>query len=260
MQSRFQPILSINFQVTRHKGVVGIWDGFFPWGSLQAIAKGSVFAWGHSLSRRVLQDRMSPDVAEVISGGIGGGFQGLALSPLLLLKTRVITDPAFRVKGGIIQTTLASCKLGGQIIQREGLSSIMKGSLIFSTKRIADWTSRFFFVVLTERAIRSTLYHGDKHHSLSLLERSTASLIGGSVSALITIPMDVLVAQFQQASNAGKSVSSRQLIARQLESGGIKSLVAFSTRGFLARVTHVSLATLMMKTMVDQIYNIYRKL
>jgi len=34
--------------------------------------------------------------AEVIAGGFGGGFQGMVLSPLLFLKTRVMTDPIFR--------------------------------------------------------------------------------------------------------------------------------------------------------------------
>ncbi len=27
--------------IMREKGVVGVWDGFFPWGSIQAIAKGT---------------------------------------------------------------------------------------------------------------------------------------------------------------------------------------------------------------------------
>ena len=259
--SRFLVFLEfIEFsQVTRHKGVVGIWDGFFPWGSLQAISKGSVFAWGHSFTRKTLHGHLSPGLTEVIAGGVGGGFQGLVLSPLLLLKTRVITDPQFRKAGGIIQTTLVSCKLGAQLIQREGLSSIMKGSLMFSSKRIADWTSRFLFVVLTEHGIRSLFHGGDEHYPLSLMEKSTASLIGGAASAFITIPMDVMVAQFQQASNAGKQVSTLQLVNHQLRSGGVKNLIAFSTRGFLARVTHVSLTTLLMKTMVDVIYDLYTK-
>jgi hypothetical protein len=239
---------------------VGIWDGFFPWGSLQAIAKGSVFSWGHSLSRRLLHQRAPPEVVEVISGGVGGGFQGLVLSPLLLLKTRVMTDAQFRQTSGILQTTIASCLLGGQIIQREGPLSIMKGSFMLSTKRVADWTTRFLFVVLIERAIRSTFHHGDRQYRLSLAEQSVASLMGGSISALATIPMDVMVAQFQQAANAGKKVSSIELFKNQLQSGGMKHVFAFSTRGLMARIAHVSLTTFMMKTMVDFIYDTYTKL
>lgn len=27
-------------EITRSKGIAGIWDGFFPWGTVQAVAKG----------------------------------------------------------------------------------------------------------------------------------------------------------------------------------------------------------------------------
>lgn len=90
-------------EITSQKGIFGIWDGFFPWGTVQALAKGAVFGWAHALAKNTLmpyadKGYISQGVAEVLAGGIGGGFQGLVLSPTLLLKTRVMTDPVFRTK------------------------------------------------------------------------------------------------------------------------------------------------------------------
>ena len=101
-------------EITKQKGVIGIWDGFFPWGTVQSLAKGAVFGWGHAMARQALHPYVESGtiplgLAEVISGGVGGGVQGLVLSPTLLLKTRVMTDPIFREKMSkniIIATTL----------------------------------------------------------------------------------------------------------------------------------------------------------
>jgi hypothetical protein len=62
----------------------------------QAVFGGAhAFALGQ-LMPLVEEKKMSKMTAEVLAGGIGGGFQGFVLSPTLLLKTRVMTDPIFR--------------------------------------------------------------------------------------------------------------------------------------------------------------------
>ena len=43
---------------------------------------------------------------QVVAGGLAGGFQGYVLSPLLLLKTRVMTDPVFRESMPALMTIL----------------------------------------------------------------------------------------------------------------------------------------------------------
>ena len=58
---------------------------------------GGAHAWTKgALTPYVNDGRLSTMSSEVIAGGVGGGFQGLVLSPTLLLKTRVMTDPIFR--------------------------------------------------------------------------------------------------------------------------------------------------------------------
>lgn len=83
-------------------------------------------------------------------------------------------------------------------------------------------------------------------------ELAFASLAGGSLSALATIPMDVYVATVQQASKAGAKVSVLETFKDQIKQGNV---VKFATRGLAARVTHVALTTFMMKTMTTKIYD-----
>ena len=91
---------------------------------------------------------------------------------------------------------------------------------------------------------------------LPFVSHRKSSLAGGSISALVTIPIDVLVATFQSAGKAGKKVS---IIETFKEQGGIGNIVAFSTRGLVARVAHVALTTMMMKTVTSMIYNMLPK-
>lgn len=83
-------------KITAAKGLVGLWDGFCPWGIVQAVSKGAVFGLAHSSAMQVLvplaeKGVLPMPVALALAGGVGGGLQGYVLSPTLLLKTRVMT-------------------------------------------------------------------------------------------------------------------------------------------------------------------------
>lgn len=127
----------------------------------------------------------------------------------------------------------------------------MKGVSVFSLKRAADWTTRYLFVVMVEEALRSS-----PTAKLSTAEQTFASLAGGTLSALATIPMDVLVATLQQAGSAGKKVGAMQTIKDQLAKNGIGGSVAFATRGLVARTVHVASTTLLMKQISSMVYDI----
>lgn len=239
-------------RVTAQKGVAGTLDGFFPWGFMQAVAKGSVFSWGQAQSAKALHSYsgMSKETKTVVSGGMGGLVQGVVMSPLLLLKTRVMTDPSFRTSGSIMQTAVASAKVGARVVATEGPAALMKGVGIFSAKRAADWTTRYLFVVMVEEAMRK-----DKGAKLSDGQQALASVLGGSLSALSTIPMDVAVATIQGAGSAGKKVSALETFREQIAKNGAAKTVQFATRGLAARVCHVALTTLMMKTITSWVYD-----
>lgn len=252
-QTSTDSYLTIARRVTATKGLVGTLDGFFPWGFMQAVAKGSVFSFGQAASMNSLRplDNLSKDQKMVISGGLGGLVQGVAMSPLLLLKTRVMTDPAFRSSGGLVQTAVASAKVGGRIVSTEGPSALFKGVTLFSMKRAADWTTRYLFVVMVEHAMR-----GDSKRKLSGTEEALASIAGGALSALSTIPMDVLVAAKQSAGAAGKKVSVMETFQAKIKEGGLAATVAYSTRGLAARVAHVAATTMAMKNITTLVYDI----
>lgn len=245
--------------MVRSKGMIGIWDGFFPWGAVQAVAKGSVFSWGHAITRGRLQPfvekkKISKGTAEVIAGGIGGGFQGFALSPTLLLKTRVMTDPVFRLKMTPLETCKASMSVGMKVIRNEGAMALMKGSVVFSMKRVADWSTRFFFSVESE----NFLYKRENPNAvLTTSQKVSASLLGGIFSTFVTLPIDVMVAQIQQASKAGAQVSVIDMFRDEFKRGGIKQVAGFATTGFVMRALHVSFTTMIMKTATSVVYEAY---
>ena len=60
------------------------------------------------------------------------------------------------------------------------------------------------------------------------------------------------MAQTQSAAKAGKKVNVMEMIREQ---GGVGNVIAFSTRGLVARVAHVALTTMMMKTVTSIVYD-----
>jgi len=237
--------------------MAGILDGFFPWGSLQAVAKGGSFGVGHSAAKRGMHSlgwtETHPRSSEVLAGGIGGLIQGIILNPVLLLKTRVVTDPAFRASGGIWETTRMSTNVGIQVVKREGVVALTKGGVMFTTKRFFDWTTRFLFVDMFEDLMKGS----DHTVKLSKPWQYSAALLGGSLSALATVPMDVMVAVQQSAGSAGKKTSAMGVLKEKYAEGGIKAISAFGTQGLVARIAHVGLTTLLMKTATAELYVVY---
>ena len=65
------------------------------------MTKGAVFGWGHAAAMKLLDGNQmfSDSTNTIIAGGMGGFVQGVALSPVLLLKTRVMTNDKVRTNG-----------------------------------------------------------------------------------------------------------------------------------------------------------------
>jgi hypothetical protein len=248
--------VSVFKDITSQKGVSGLWDGFIPWGVLQAVLKGGVFGLAYEAAENILkplaqEGKIPMKLAMTLSGGIAGGLQGFVLSPTLLMKTRVMTNEVFRESMSLWQTTWKSMVIGGDIIKKEGLGSLMKGANTFATKRVFDWASRFYFADLFE-----ALFIRLKGSSLSLGEKSVASFLGGVASTVLTLPLDVLVAKTQDAKKAGVKVSAWKLFTDELHKEGWVGLRNNYMKGFEARLLHVCLTTVVIKTMSPIIFNI----
>eukprot|EP00635_Sarcinochrysidales_sp_CCMP3193_P015267 CAMPEP_0118915164 /NCGR_PEP_ID=MMETSP1166-20130328/15386_1 /TAXON_ID=1104430 /ORGANISM="Chrysoreinhardia sp, Strain CCMP3193" /LENGTH=129 /DNA_ID=CAMNT_0006854825 /DNA_START=22 /DNA_END=408 /DNA_ORIENTATION=+ len=88
-QTTRRPYNEILSDILRRRGVLGLWDGFVPWGATQAVTKGAVFGFAHNLCTQLTRPYFKhKEVADTLAGAGAGGVQGFALSPLLLLKTR----------------------------------------------------------------------------------------------------------------------------------------------------------------------------
>ena len=257
MQTADTTYAKVVSDITSEKGLVGLWDGFCPWGVIQALFKGAVFGLAHATASGFLlpladQGKIPLPLALTLAGGIGGGFQGLVLSPTLLLKTRVMTNPVFREKMSLLRTTLLSFRIGADVVQSEGLLTLTKGANIFATKRVFDWATRFYFSDLFETLYSSQVKNGAP---LTVGERSAASLLGGVASTCCTLPLDVLVAKTQDAKKAGVRVSAWKLFQDELREKGWSGLRESYMRGFEARLLHVCTTTMVIKTAVPIVYD-----
>jgi len=239
---------SVLKSITAEKGIAGVWDGFIPWGVVQAVGKGGVFGLAHSMAKKYLQpfidDGTLPEVVGLtLAGGIAGGFQGYVLSPTLLLKTRVMTNAVFREKMSLLKTTLLSLTIGFDVVKDEGILTLMKGSNVFATKRVFDWSTRYFFSDVFESLFLKYSATG----KLTGSEKIAASLLGGTASTISTLPLDVLVAKTQDAKKAGEKVSAWKMFKEELDEVGWGGLYNNYMMGFEARLAHVCFTTVAMK-------------
>jgi hypothetical protein len=138
-----------------------------------------------------------------------------------------------------LRTTILSFAIGYDVVKTEGLGALMKGANVFAIKRVFDWASRYFFADLFEDLFVQ-LRSGS---SLSVAEKSIASLLGGVFSTLVTLPLDVLVAKTQDAKKAGVKVSPFKLFQDELREKGWNGVRNAYMRGFEARLLHVCLTT-----------------
>ena len=125
-----------------------------------------------------------------------------------------------------------SATVGMRVIRNEGVLALMKGSGVFSLKRVGDWVTRYYFATEAERFLfgGGVGGGGGAPKKLTVGQEMTASMIGGFLSTLVTIPMDVVVAQIQQQSNAGQKVGVVALFRKQYAQGGLKQMTGFATK------------------------------
>ena len=74
----------------------------------------------------VIQGKIPQLLGLTMVGGIAGAFQSYGLSPLLLLKTRVMTNPVFREQMTYWRTVYLSLVVGMDVIRKEGALALMK--------------------------------------------------------------------------------------------------------------------------------------
>ncbi|ETO28018.1 hypothetical protein RFI_09117 [Reticulomyxa filosa] len=247
----------IYYYLTKN-GLVRLWDGFMPWGLLIASCKGGAFSFGEAKAYEFLKSEsvkavfaLSETQTKVIASSFGGLLQGMIWSPLLLLKTRVVTHDEFRnVKGGMFESMMASIKIGSEIYKKDGVFGLCKGIHIFSLKRVLDWATRYWFVeilfdLMSEYFVVENIRKNSEYVWI-------CGLLGGTLSAIVTAFLDSLVSQIQDANAIDRSVS--ELFGLMIKD------FSRAFRGIELRILHVALATVLMKDIVpwaSQIFVFY---
>lgn len=249
------PYSSVLRSITASKGLPGLLDGFLPWGVLQSLGKGAAFGVAFAVASPLLlgladEGRLPERAARVLAGGLAGGVQGYVLSPLLLLKTRVMTDAAFREAMPLRTTVARSFAVGGKVLRADGALGLMKGSNTFAFKRVFDWATRYLFAELCEQLLSARLGGA----ALSPGQKMLASLVGGGFSAVATLPLDTLLSKIQDAKNSGNAGSAFDMVRADYEAGGWGGLWGQYMVAWEARCLHVGLTTVALKTWTPMLF------
>lgn len=162
-----------------------------------------------------------------------------------------MTNEAFRKRLSLWKTTVLSTTIGFDVVRAEGFLALMKGANIFATKRVFDWSTRYYFA----ETIEAILGGWKNGQPLTVAERSLASFLGGVLSTWFTLPLDVLVAKTQDAKKAGVRTSALTLFTDELKEKGWSGLSEVYLNGFAARLLHVCLTVVVMKTMAPIVYD-----
>ena len=137
--------------------------------------------------------------------------------------------------GGVFETIQKSFKIGYEVIKNEGIFGLCTGMGVFSFKRFCDWITRYFFVEMLFYFFEDSilLYFGmNRNHAIVF---TIIGLLGGVLSALSTLFLDVLVALLQDT-----NASNNKDLAKNLNFSKAKY-------GMDLRILHVSLTVVLMK-------------
>jgi Mitochondrial carrier protein len=250
---------------TLRQGLKGFWGGFWPWGFILGMTKGSVIGGSRAVLLAYLEKHMSRRNADLLSGFGAGAVQGAVISPLLLARVRVnqsITEraAAAAARGGVINTGLiAEASYSMQVlntgIREEGFSMLFKGMPALVVKRTLDWGARFYFFGTYKRLFLERAKRTQNRHELNNFELLTASFFGGTTSCAITMPIDRMMPILQQSRSsaaAAGDVGVLSYLRTKLATEGIATL----GRGFVMRATHTGYHTMFALFVADKLYKL----
>lgn len=236
------------------QGIKGFEAGFWPWGFVLGVTKGSVLGGSRAFLFKFSEESLglSREAADVVSGFGSGAVQGVFMSPILLARTRVNQSLVERAAaaGGKLQTGFftemkMSTLVLNQAIKDEGAGVIFKGMPAMVTKRAMDWGTRFVFIGMFEKLFQSWKPAGQK---LNETEKLAASFIGGAASVSVTMPIDRMMPILQQAGASGEGFFT--ILKKKMQTEGLSTL----QRGVVMRTLHTGYHTTFAVFIANRIY------
>eukprot|EP01064_Diplonema_japonicum_P029195 TRINITY_DN4654_c7_g1_i1.p1 TRINITY_DN4654_c7_g1~~TRINITY_DN4654_c7_g1_i1.p1 ORF type:complete len:292 (+),score=33.72 TRINITY_DN4654_c7_g1_i1:25-900(+) len=236
-------MLDVLQKVHSQGGLRGVYAGFYPWGCIESLTGGVLVYTNHKVQTNVkkillksnVTDRQAYLGSHVIGGMAAGTAQGVCLVPIIRMKVSEMT----RVGGGT--SVMSNVK---RLIEKEGLSTVYKGSGPLLMRQVTNWGSRFGMARALEERICESRSKGSGTCSLTLTDRGLCSLAGGVFSCW-NHPFDVVSVTMQSRVGDRKSAFS---VAHEIYAA--RGLAGF-TRGLRDRILLSCWATLFMVVGTD---------
>jgi len=222
---------------TLRQGLRGFWAGFWPWGCVLGLSKGTVLGGARAFFlNRFLALEWSKGSADIASGFCAGGVQGIFMSPILLARTRVnrfLTERIQssgqqRIETSLFEEMRLSTTILNRAVQEEGVMVLCKGMGTMVPKRMLDWGTRFLFM----KGLRDALYQQKgKDYKMTELEDLGIAFVGGTASVAITMPVDRLMPVIQ---GIDRGQSAFKVLQGKFRTEGFSTLF----RGGIIRAVH----------------------
>eukprot|EP01006_Ploeotia_vitrea_P022390 TRINITY_DN54798_c0_g1_i1.p2 TRINITY_DN54798_c0_g1~~TRINITY_DN54798_c0_g1_i1.p2 ORF type:complete len:262 (+),score=130.03 TRINITY_DN54798_c0_g1_i1:286-1071(+) len=241
---------------TLKQGLKGYWAGFWPWGFVLGMTKGSVLGGARAVLLDLCENKLGMDQkrADVISGFGAGAVQGVFMSPILLARTRVnqsLTERAAqaaaqgkKLETGLLTEMRMSSVVLNDAIRQEGIGMLATGLPTMVMKRTLDWGTRYLIIGKYKDYFRERK-GGAK---LNDMETLAASFLGGATSCAITMPVDRMMPVLQAAGASGEGIVP--FLKKKIAAEGVGTL----QRGFFMRAVHTGYHTMFAIFVADKIY------
>lgn len=171
-----------------------VYQGLIPWAWIEASTKGAVLLFVASEAEFYARSFGASPFVGGITGGMAGGLaQAYAtMGFCTCMKTVEMTRHKAAASGVKVPGTMATFM---DIYRREGIRGINKGVNAVAVRQVTNWGSRFGLSRVAETGIRKVTGkdHGEK---LSVMEKITASALGGGLSAW-NQPIEVVRVEMQ---------------------------------------------------------------
>jgi hypothetical protein len=201
-----------------------VYQGLIPWAWIEASTKGAVLLFVASEAEYYAKTFGANNFVAGISGGMFGGLaQAYAtMGFCTCMKTVEITQHKLAAQGIKPPSTFTTF---ANIYRQEGIRGINKGVNAVAIRQVTNWGSRFGLSRLAENGIRS-MTGKDDGQKLSVIEKITASALGGGLSAW-NQPIEVIRVEMQSKTvdpNRPKNLTVGKTLRYIYGQNGIKGL------------------------------------
>ncbi|KAF2097103.1 mitochondrial carrier [Rhizodiscina lignyota] len=205
-------------------GVLGFYQGLIPWAWIEASTKGAVLLFVASEAEYYARAAGASSFVSGISGGMAGGLaQAYAtMGFCTCMKTVEITRHKAAASGARVPGAMETFM---NIYRAEGIKGINKGVNAVAIRQVTNWGSRFGLSRVAETSIRN-MTGKEAGEKLSVLEKITASAIGGGLSAW-NQPIEVIRVEMQSKTddpNRPKKMTVGSAARYIYQSNGLKGL------------------------------------